>query len=79
MFQKMFNSPLLRVGLAILLILAVVLSIPSTRALAGQFLNLFRVQQVVVVPIDSTGMQQLTGNDTLGKQVLRPVQGLKGE
>ncbi len=69
MFKKMLPSPLLRAGLAILLILAVVLSIPSTRALAGQFLNLFRVQQVVVVPIDSTGMQQLTGNSTLGKQV----------
>ncbi len=69
MIKKLFTSPLLRVSLAILLILAVVLTVPSTRALAGQFLNLFRVQQVVVVPIDSTGMQQLTGNDTLGKQV----------
>jgi hypothetical protein len=55
--------------LAIVLILAVVLSVPSTRALAGKFLNLFRVQQVVVVPVDLTGMQQLTGNSTLGKQV----------
>jgi Domain of unknown function (DUF4367) len=69
MFKKLVPSPLLRIGLAILLILAVVFSISSTRALAGQFLNLFRVQQVVVVPIDSTGMQQLTGNSTLGKQV----------
>ena len=32
-------------------------------------LNLFRVQQVVVVPVDFTGIQPLTGNDTLGKQV----------
>ena len=69
MFKKLLPSPLLRVGLAILLVLAVVLSIPSTRALADKFLNLFRVEQVVVVPIDSTGMQQLTGNSTLGKQV----------
>jgi hypothetical protein len=69
MFKKLLPSPLLRVGLAIVLILAVVLSVPSTRALAGKFLNLFRVQQVVVVPVDSTGMQQLTGNSTLGKQV----------
>ena len=67
MFKKMFMSPLLRVGLAIVLILVVVLSVPSTRALADRFLNLFRVQQVVVVPVDYTGMQQLTGNDTLGK------------
>jgi hypothetical protein len=69
MFKKLLQSPLLRVGLAIVLILTVVLSVPSTRALAGKFLNLFRVQQVVVVPIDSTGMQQLTGNSILGKQV----------
>jgi hypothetical protein len=69
MFKKLSTSPLLQVGLAILLILVVVLSVPSTRALAGKFLNLFRVQQVVVIPVDLTGMQQLTGNSTLGKQV----------
>jgi hypothetical protein len=69
MFKKMLASPLLRVGLAVVALLALVLSFPSTRALADQFLNLFRVQQVVVVPVDFTGMQQLTGNGTLGKQV----------
>jgi hypothetical protein len=69
MFRKLFASPFLRVGLAIVLVLAVVLSIPQARAFADQLLNLFRVQQVVVVPVDFTGMQQLTGNDTLGKQV----------
>jgi hypothetical protein len=69
MFKKLFTSPLLRAGLAIVLILAVVLSFPQARAFADQILNLFRVQQVVVVPVDFTGMQQLTGNDTLGKQV----------
>jgi hypothetical protein len=69
MFRKLFASPLLRIGLAVVLILVVVLSFPLARAFADQVLNLFRVQQVVVVPIDFTGMQQLTGNDTLGKQV----------
>jgi len=69
MFKKLLPSPLVRIGLAIVLILVVVMSVPSTRVLAEQFLNLFRVQQVVVVPVDFTGMQQLTGNDTLGKQV----------
>jgi hypothetical protein len=69
MFKKLFASPTLRVGLAIVVILAVVFSFPQARAFAGQFLNLFRVQQVVVVPVDFTGMQSLTGNDTLGKQV----------
>jgi Domain of unknown function (DUF4367) len=69
MLKRLFTSRLLQAGLAIVLVLAVVLSVPSTRALAEKFLNLFRVQQVVVVPVDFTGMQQLTGNDTLGKQV----------
>lgn len=69
MLKKLFASPILQIGLAIVLILAVVLAVPSTRALADQLLNLFRVQQVVVVPIDYTGIQQLTGNDTFGKQI----------
>jgi len=69
MYKKLFASPLLRVGLAAVIILALILSFPTTRALADQILNLFRVQQVVVVPVDFTGMQQLTGNDTFGKQV----------
>jgi hypothetical protein len=67
--KKIFASPILQVGTAIVLILAVVLSIPSTRAFAGQLLDLFRVQQVTVVPIDASGLQQLTGNSTLGKQI----------
>ena len=75
MFKRMFASPILRIGLAIVLILVVVLSIPATRALADQLLGLFRVQQVVVVPVDYTGLQQLTGNSTLGKQIGQLVSG----
>ena len=67
--KKIFASPILQAGMAIVLILAVVLSIPSTRAFAGQLLDLFRVQQVAVIPIDASGLQQLTGNGSLGKQV----------
>jgi hypothetical protein len=69
MIKKLFASTSLRVGLAAVIILAAVFSFPQARAFAGQFLNLFRVQQVVVVPVDLTGIQSLTGNDTLGKQV----------
>ncbi len=69
MFRKLFTSSTLRVGLAIVVILAVIFSFPQARAFADQVLNLFRVQQVVVVPVDFTGIQMLTGNDTLGKQV----------
>jgi hypothetical protein len=42
-------------------VLALIFSFPATRALAGELLNLFRVQRVTVVPIDFTGMQQLEG------------------
>ncbi len=69
MFKKMFASPLLRFGLPVVLVLALIVSVPATRALADQLLDLFRVQQVDVVPVDMTGMQQLTGNDAIGKQV----------
>ena len=42
MFKKIYTSRLLQAGLAIVLVLVVVLSVPSTRALAEKFLNLFR-------------------------------------
>lgn len=69
MLKKIFASPVLQVSAVIVLILAVVLSVPSTRALASQLLDLFRVQQVTVIPIDASGLQQLTGNGSLGKQI----------
>jgi hypothetical protein len=73
MFRKLFASPIPKIGLAIILIIVIVISIPATRAFASQILSLFRVQQVVVVPVDYTGMQQLAGNSTLGKQISQLV------
>jgi hypothetical protein len=61
MFKKWFAFPAIRVGTAVVLILALVLAFPGTRALAGELLNLFRVQHVTVVPVDFTGMEQLNG------------------
>ncbi len=69
MLKRLFASPLARFGLAVVLILAIALSIPTTRALADQLLNLFRVQQVTVIPVDFTGMQALTGDSVYGKQI----------
>jgi hypothetical protein len=69
MFKKFFTLPLVRFGLAVVLILAIVVAIPTTRVLADQLLNLFRIQQVTVIPVDFTGMQQLTGDSVFGKQV----------
>lgn len=66
MFQKLFASPLIKYGASAALVIALVLSFPSTRALAGELLNLFRVQRVTVVPVDFTGLEQLddeTGPD----------------
>jgi hypothetical protein len=68
MFKRLFSFPLMRYGTATLLILALVLAFPATRAMAGELLNLFRVQQVTVVPVDFTGLEQLTGDGALGNQ-----------
>jgi hypothetical protein len=68
MFKKMFAFPVIRFGTAALVILALILAFPGTRALAGELLNLFRVQQVAVVSVDFTGLEQLTGDGVLGNQ-----------
>jgi hypothetical protein len=68
MFKKWFAFPAVRFATAALLILALVLAFPGTRALAGELLNLFRVQQVAVVQVDFTGLEQLTGDGALGNQ-----------
>jgi len=50
-------------------LLALIITIPGTRALADELLSLFRVEQVTVIPIDFTGMHQLTGDGPLSKQL----------
>jgi hypothetical protein len=67
MFRRWFAFPVARVGFAALVLLTLVLVIPSTRALAGELLNLFRVQQVTVIPVDFTGMEQLTSEGMTGR------------
>ena len=61
MLRKLFTSPLIRYGASAVLVMALILVFPATRALAGELLNLFRVQRVTVVPVDFTGMEQLNG------------------
>ena len=68
MTKKWFSRPLVRFGTAALVLLVLILAFPGTRALAGELLNLFRVQQVQVVPVDFTGLEQLTGDGALGNQ-----------
>lgn len=71
MFRKLFTSPLIRYGASAALVIALILSFPSTRALAGELLNLFRVQHVTVVPVDFTGLQQL--DDNAGPDISRLI------
>ena len=52
MLKKWFAFPVVRYGAIAILALALLMTLPTTRALAGELLNLFRVQQVVVLPID---------------------------
>ncbi len=68
MFKKWFAFPVARIATAALVIVAVVLAFPGARAFAGELLNLFRVQQVTVIPVDFTGLEQLTGDGALGNQ-----------
>ena len=61
MFRKLFASSLVRYGVPALLVLALIFAFPATRAFASEILNLFRIQQVTVVPVDFTGMDQFNG------------------
>ncbi|MEP7133785.1 MAG: hypothetical protein ABI904_02515 [Chloroflexota bacterium] len=61
MFKKLFAIPLIRYGIPALLVLTLVFAFPGARAFASELLNLFRIQQVAVVPVDFTGMQSLNG------------------
>jgi hypothetical protein len=71
--KKIFASSLVRYAAIGALLLTLILAIPATRALADQVLNLFRVQQVAVIPVDFTGLQNLTGDGALGRQVSQLV------
>ena len=69
MLRKWFSFPVVRAGAIAVLTLSLLMAIPTTRALAGELLNLFRVQQVAVLPIDTAGLENMTGNEALGSQL----------
>jgi hypothetical protein len=69
MFKKILGSRALWIGVSAVIVLVVAFSISPVRSFAGQFLGLFRVQQVSVIPIDTTGISQLNGDSALGKQI----------
>ncbi len=71
MFNRLF-APRLRpawIGVGLVLALAIALSFQPVRVWAGNLLGLFRVQQVVVLPVDNTRLSAITGDDALGQQI----------
>jgi hypothetical protein len=75
MFKNIF-SPRLRplwIGLSIVAVFSIALSFAPVRAWAGNLLGLFRVQQIVVLPIDTTRLDELGNNSDLGKQISQLV------
>ena len=68
MLKRLFSSNTTRFVAGAFVLIGLVLAIPATRALADELLNLFRIEQVTVIPVDFTGLQELTGSDALGKQ-----------
>ena len=73
MLKKWFSFPVLRAGAITVLAITLLMAFPTTRAFAGQLLNLFRVQQVEVLSIDSTGLENMTGNEALGSQLSKLI------
>ena len=71
MFNSIFKPKFRPVWmtLAVIILLVGIFSIPTVQASAVQFLGLFRVQQVTVLPVDISNLTKLTGNDTLGTEI----------
>ncbi len=67
MLQSLFSRRMRPVwaGVTLVAVLAVALSFAPVRALASNFLGLFRVQQVTVLPVDTTSLKALTGHSPL--------------
>jgi hypothetical protein len=70
-FQSMFSQRRrsVWVGLGTLAALVVAFSFAPVRTWAGEFLGLFRVQQIALLPVDVTRFQELTDDSTLGEQI----------
>ena len=57
------------VTIAVIAVLAVSLTFQPVQALAASFLGLFRVQQVIILPINSNTIQNLQNNQDISKAV----------
>ncbi len=69
MFKKIFSKRPVWAGLSAVLVLAMAFSLAPVQAWASNFLGLFRVQQVQVLPIDTTQLSSLSNDSSLVKQI----------
>ena len=69
MFKSLLSKRPLWAGLSAILVLAVAFSFSPVQAWASEFLGLFRVQRVQVLPIDTTQLSSLSNDSTLVKQI----------
>lgn len=72
MFTKLFSKKLqpLWVALALTVLLVVALTVPSVRALANNFLGLFRVEQFAVVQVNPAQLPEQLGDSVLFEELL---------
>jgi hypothetical protein len=73
MLQSLFSRRMRPVwaGLTVVALVAISFSFAPVRAWAGSFLGLFRVQQVTVLPVDTTRLKELTGHSPLSAEISR--------
>ena len=69
MFKSIFSTRPVWAGLVSVLVLAMAFSLAPVQAWASEFLGLFRVQQVQVLPIDTTQLSSISNDSSLVKQI----------
>ncbi len=69
MLKSIFGKRPVWAGLAAVLVLGMAFSLAPVQAWASEFLGLFRVQQVQVLPIDTTQLSSLSNDSSLVKQI----------
>ena len=69
MLKSIFSKRPVWAGLSAVLVLAVAFSFTPVQAWASEFLGLFRVHQIQVLPIDTTQLSSLSNDTSLAKQI----------
>jgi hypothetical protein len=69
MLKTIFSKRPVWAAISAVLVLAVAFSFSPVQAWASEFLGLFRVQQVQVLPIDTTQLSSLSNDSSLVKQI----------